>query len=466
LLVFLDDDMRVTPTFVASHRAAHTEGRSGPGQHGTHVPPRVVLGALLPQPGIDEMVLYERFFAEMLLRMASAAAHGRAPRGADVYTGNLSLPRRLFFDVGGFNFALRQLEDAELGVRLEKAGAQICFSSEAAAVHVSAGGTMAAWRARSFRDGEFAERVARIHADFPPASPFRHLGNVHPLARPLLAAAAASPRAVEPLVHAATLAAEAVDRAGFKQLALRGTALVYGLEFFRGVAAAAGSPSATWKAYREYASRAAHSMSPRSGAVDVPNVRPNRHIAAAWVACRAAIAADHEELLRQRARYGHEQAPRHLVGDAAATIGFQVMVGYRVMRALHAAGATAAAMVVSRGMRHLYGSDIHYEADLAPGVVIVHGFGLAIAKGVRVSARCTLFQNVTLGVGLSPTSRMPGVPTLESDVHVGVGATVIGPLVIGARSKISPGCVVRDSVPPDSLVEAPSPVLRPRRSPA
>ena len=49
-----------------------------------------------------------------------------------------------------------------------------------------------------------------------------------------------------------------------------------------------------------------------------------------------------------------------------------------------------------------------------------------------------------------------------SNVHVGVGATLVGPIVIGESSKVMAGCFVRTSVPPRSLVEAPAPIVRPR----
>ena len=52
-----------------------------------------------------------------------------------------------------------------------------------------------------------------------------------------------------------------------------------------------------------------------------------------------------------------------------------------------------------------------------------------------------------------------------SKQRVFAGATVLGPITIGARTKIMPGCVVVRSVPPDSIVEAPPATVRPRRPP-
>ena len=97
-----------------------------------------------------------------------------------------------------------------------------------------------------------------------------------------------------------------------------------------------------------------------------------------------------------------------------------------------------------------------------PTIVFVHGFGLAIAGGAVVGEGCILFQNVTLGRSLDGETGSTGAPRLERNVHVGVGATLVGPIVIGEGSKVMAGCFVRTSVPPRSLVEAPAPIVRPR----
>jgi serine O-acetyltransferase len=105
-------------------------------------------------------------------------------------------------------------------------------------------------------------------------------------------------------------------------------------------------------------------------------------------------------------------------------------------------------------MRHVFASDVHWDAELEPGVVIVHGFGLAISYAARVRAGCILFQNVTLGYGPDPVTKVGGAPLLERNVHVGIGATLYGPITIGEGTKIMAGCVLSRSVPARSIVEA------------
>jgi serine acetyltransferase len=92
--------------------------------------------------------------------------------------------------------------------------------------------------------------------------------------------------------------------------------------------------------------------------------------------------------------------------------------------------------------------------------------GLAVSGSARVGRGAILFQNVTLGLS-ADDKRRAGAPIIERDVHIGAGATIVGPVTVGARSKVTANCFLRSSVPPDSLVEAPQPSVTPRagRSP-
>jgi serine acetyltransferase len=139
-----------------------------------------------------------------------------------------------------------------------------------------------------------------------------------------------------------------------------------------------------------------------------------------------------------------------------------MLAACRLMRFCADAELPLAPQVASRLIRHVYGSDVHWEAELAPGIVIVHGMGLAISRAARVGHGAILFQNVTLGMAIDPVTREVGAPTVEADVHVGAGTTVVGPVTLGARSKLTANCLVRESIPADSLVEAPMPAVSAR----
>jgi len=146
-----------------------------------------------------------------------------------------------------------------------------------------------------------------------------------------------------------------------------------------------------------------------------------------WREFAAAVRADHAAMRAHDERYaGPEGRGAGLVRDLVVRIGFQMMFAYRVMRLGAALGIPLAPQIVSRLIRHLYGADIHWDAELAPGVTIVHGMGMCINGSARVGAGAILFQNVTLGLSIHPETRAIGAPELGRDVHVAPGATLVG----------------------------------------
>jgi serine acetyltransferase len=234
------------------------------------------------------------------------------------------------------------------------------------------------------------------------------------------------------------------------RIALVGAQLLYAVQYYRGVGEESGGPFAAMKDLREF-QRAARALGGSEGGA----------IGLARDELERAVRADHEALQESQAKYGGREASS-FAADGIQNIGFQMMIAYRVMRFFRAAGFTLAAKASSRAIRHLYGSDLHWDAAFEPGVVLVHGFGMAIAAGVQVGTGSILFQHVTLGITRDPVSRRSGAPRLEAGVHVGIGASVLGPVTVGAGSKIMAGCTVTENVPAGSIVTAPAPVVQSR----
>jgi len=186
-----------------------------------------------------------------------------------------------------------------------------------------------------------------------------------------------------------------------------------------------------------------------------------RKVRESWRAMGRAVRADHAMLHHYDSKYEVDgrHRPVAVARDLVTRVGFQMLVACRFMHFCAETGVPLAPQVASRLIRHLYGADIHWEADLEPGIVIVHGMGLAISRAARVERGAILFQNVTLGLGIDAESRATGAPVVERDVHIGPGTMLVGPIRVGARSKITANCFVRTSIPPDSLVEAPTPTV-------
>jgi serine acetyltransferase/GT2 family glycosyltransferase len=431
LILFLDDDMQIGRDFIEQHRRAHGGG------------PAVVLGRIRGDPELAGMPLFERWNASLLDRKAEAMIAGDLePRGHLLFTGNASMRRDDYLRVGGFDRSLAQSEDVDLGLRLEKAGVPFRFCPEAFTRHGSDHTSVHKWRRRAKQYGSCDERIARKHPELRDASPWRFVFELHPALRPFLAGAVLAPDTAAAAAQLGALAAQLADKVGLRRAALSGTTLAYAVDYFRGVRDAAGSTSAALSELLDFTGRFERSI-----------------LARALVEVR-----EDQSVMRQyEHRYGHGSASvGHLGSDLVHKIGLQMMLAVRLMRASHDLGKVFAAKAVSRIIRHLYGSDIHWEARIDPGVMLVHGMGMAISREARIGRGCIVFQHVTLGMGVDPATRQLGAPTLERDVHVGPGATLIGPIRVGTGSKIMAGAVLTHSVPPGSLVESPAPDVRAR----
>ena len=186
----------------------------------------------------------------------------------------------------------------------------------------------------------------------------------------------------------------------------------------------------------------------------------------------ATVLADHRQLQASRAKYDDryrsdesDSGLAAIISDLATHIGFQQLTVFRLAAALHRCRLTPVAMVVSRIIRHVYGAEMHYAADVAPGILLVHGNGLVVSREAKIDAGCVLSQHVTLGISSGPNRTAGGAPHLHHDVHVAPGAVLLGPISIGARSKIAANAVVMESVPEGFVVE-PAPVVVTKRAAA
>lgn len=101
---------------------------------------------------------------------------------------------------------------------------------------------------------------------------------------------------------------------------------------------------------------------------------------------------------------------------------------------------------VSHVARFLTGIEIHPGATIGRRFFIDHGMGVVIGETAVVGDDVTLYHGVTLG----GTSWCKGRrhPTIEDGVVIGAGAKILGPITIGANSKVGSNAVVVKNVPP------------------
>jgi serine O-acetyltransferase len=130
--------------------------------------------------------------------------------------------------------------------------------------------------------------------------------------------------------------------------------------------------------------------------------------------------------------------------------GLHAILAHRVAHALHKSGVPLLPRLIASIARALTGIEIHPAARIGPGLFIDHGMGVVIGETVRIGQDVTLYQSVTLGgTGFATGKRHP---TVEDNVTIGAGATLLGPITVGHGSKIGAGSVVIHDVPPLSTV--------------
>jgi serine O-acetyltransferase len=98
-------------------------------------------------------------------------------------------------------------------------------------------------------------------------------------------------------------------------------------------------------------------------------------------------------------------------------------------------------MLTRKLMEIVAGISISTDAQLGPGLFIVHFGGVFIGPGVVAGEDLTLSQGVTIGI------EKGGSPTLGDWVYLAPGAKVFGPIAMGDLSAAGANAVVTKDVP-------------------
>ncbi|HET6497864.1 MAG TPA: serine O-acetyltransferase [Coriobacteriia bacterium] len=145
--------------------------------------------------------------------------------------------------------------------------------------------------------------------------------------------------------------------------------------------------------------------------------------------------------------------------DPAAVSTWSVLLNYPGLHAvwwhrqtnwLWRHGRTGLARWWSQVARFFTGIEIHPGASIGRRFFIDHGMGVVVGETTVIGDDVTLYQGVTLGG--TGKERGKRHPTLEDCVVVGVGAAVLGDIVIGKGSRVGGGAVVVNDVPANCTV--------------
>jgi serine O-acetyltransferase len=164
-----------------------------------------------------------------------------------------------------------------------------------------------------------------------------------------------------------------------------------------------------------------------------------------------------------RAAFDGDPAARHADEVILCYPSIKALTVFRLAHELRLIGIPLLPRMMCELAHMETGIDIHPGARIGESFFIDHGTGVVIGETVVIGARCKLYQGVTLGARSFPrddegriTKGLHRHPTLEDDVVVYAGATILGgDTVIGARTEVAGGVFVTSSVPPDHMIAAP-----------
>jgi serine O-acetyltransferase len=130
--------------------------------------------------------------------------------------------------------------------------------------------------------------------------------------------------------------------------------------------------------------------------------------------------------------------------------GFQALFYHRIAHWLYGKKRFFLARFVSQFSRFFTGIEIHPGAKIGRGLFMDHGMGIVFGETAEVGDNCTIYHQVTLGgTGKDKGKRHP---TVGSNVLIGAGAKLLGPITVGDNAMIGSGSVVLEDVEPDTTV--------------
>jgi serine O-acetyltransferase len=140
--------------------------------------------------------------------------------------------------------------------------------------------------------------------------------------------------------------------------------------------------------------------------------------------------------------------------------GLRAITTYRLAHALLELGVALIPRMMTEHAHHLTGIDIHPGARIGSSFFIDHGTGVVIGETTDIGDNVKIYQGVTLGALSFRKDERGRVlregkrhPTIEDDVVIYAGATILGgTTVIGRGSVIGGNTWVTHSLPPGSRV--------------
>ena len=139
--------------------------------------------------------------------------------------------------------------------------------------------------------------------------------------------------------------------------------------------------------------------------------------------------------------------------------GFHALQAHRVAHSLWRRGRAAVAHWLSSLVSARLCVDIHPAVPIGRRVMLDHAAGIVIGETAVVEDDVVILHGVTLGA--TGKARGDRHPKVRRGALLGAGASVLGNIEVGPRSKVGAGSVVLDDVPAHAtVVGVPARVVR------
>lgn len=170
----------------------------------------------------------------------------------------------------------------------------------------------------------------------------------------------------------------------------------------------------------------------------------------------AALPSIHSRLLNDvEAMFEGDPAARTKSEVIRTYPGFYAISAYRIANQLLKLGAEDIPRIITEHAHSRTGIDIHPHATIGDHFCIDHGTGIVIGETTVIGDHVKIYQGVTLGA-LSVNkedAKRKRHPTIENNVVIYAGATILGgDTIIGRNSVVGGNVWLTRSIPPNSKI--------------
>jgi len=157
-----------------------------------------------------------------------------------------------------------------------------------------------------------------------------------------------------------------------------------------------------------------------------------------------------------QAAYDGDPAAKSLDEIVFSYPGFRAIVIYRIAHELCLQNVPLLPRIMTEYAHGATGVDIHPGAQIGKSFFIDHATGVVVGETTQIGDNVKIYQGVTLGA-LSPAAgqllrNQKRHPTIEDDVTIYSGATILGPVTIGRQATIGGNVWLTSSIPPGTRV--------------